>query len=190
MTTHRHESSWHVQRGRGVRVALAGFLLALFASLLMLTATARADPAESVTIHASEFFGADGDQSITVSAGGGVFGTQSSGSGFSDQFALGSETSLLQSHTTVYHGVDVYQTSAGDAHGSFTFSWQFTCVYTSDIHSVCTGPWHITDATGDYQDAKGGGSAEDQCDDEYNGPDGAYSGTRCEDTLVGTMRVP
>jgi hypothetical protein len=63
-------------------------------------------------------------------------------------------------------------------------------MYTSDIHSVCSGPWHITGGSGDYAGAKGGGTAIDECDDEYNGPEGAYSATRCSDTLTGKIQVP
>ena len=81
-------------------------------------------------------------------------------------------------------------TTGGDAQGAITFKWQFTCKYTSDIHSVCSGPWHITDGIGDYEGAAGGGTAIDECDDEYNGAGDTYSGTRCSDTLTGKIQVP
>jgi hypothetical protein len=102
---------------------------------------------------------------------------------------LGSLTSSAHRRAAEYHGVDIYTTTGGDAQGAITFKWQFTCMYSSAIHSTCSGPWHITDGTGDYKGAAGGGTAIDQCDDEYNGPGGTYSGTRCSDTLTGKIQL-
>jgi len=53
---------------------------------------------------------------------------------------------------------------------------------------VCSGPWHITSGTDDYEGAQGGGTALDLCVDEYNGTE--YTGTRCSDTLTGKIQVP
>ena len=165
-------------------------LLGLFVSVAALATGAGAASPEQVTIHATEFFAANGDQEITIEAAGGVFGAVSSGTGQSVMQTIGSVTSSSRRRAAEYHGVDVYTTTSGDAQGAITFKWQFTCMYTSDIHSVCSGPWHITDAVGDYEGAKGGGAAIDECDDEYNGTGGTYSGTRCSDTLTGKIQVP
>jgi hypothetical protein len=166
-------------------------LLGLFVSVAALATGAGAASPESVTILADEFFPADGTTpTITIAATGGVFGVGSSGYGETAQEALGSTTSNSHRRAAQYHGVDVYTTTDGDAQGAITFKWQFTCMYTSDIHSVCSGPWHITNGIGDYEGAAGGGTAIDQCDDEFNGPGGAYSGTRCSDTLTGKIQVP
>jgi hypothetical protein len=173
------------------RHGLLGFLvLGLFVSALALATAAAAAPPERVTIHATEFFSADGSNQITIEATGGVFGAGSSGPAQSYMQATGSLTSSSHRRAAEYHGVDFYTTTQGDAQGAITFKWQFTCMYTSDIHSVCSGPWHITDGIGDYVGAAGGGTAIDQCDDEYNGTGGTYSGTRCSDTLTGKIQVP
>jgi hypothetical protein len=173
---------------------LRGFLgcvvLALFVAVSALATGAGAASPQQVTIYATEFFAANGDQQITIEATGGVFGTVSSGTGQSYMQATGSLTSSSHRRAAEYHGVDVYTTTSGDAQGAITFKWQFTCMYTSDIHSVCSGPWHITDGSGDYEAAAGGGTAIDQCDDEYNGAGDTYSGTRCSDTLTGKIQVP
>ena len=160
----------------------------LSAAAFATAAFASASP-DAVTIHATEFFAADGSYQIAIEATGGVFGAASTGAGQTDMQATGSVTSSSHRRAAEYHGVDVYTTTSGDAQGAITFKWQFACMYTSDIHSVCSGPWHITDGSGDLEGAAGGGTAVDQCDDEYNGPEGAYSGTRCSDTLVGRIRV-
>jgi len=149
---------------------------------------ARAASPEQVTIYATEFFAANGDQQITLEASGGVFEAASSGTGQSYMQATGSLTSSSHRRAAEYHGVDVYTTTSGDAQGAITFKWQFTCMYTSDIHSVCSGPWHITGGTGAYVGAQGGGTALDLCTDEYNGTE--YTGTRCSDILTGKIQVP
>jgi hypothetical protein len=170
---------------------LGSVLLGLFVSVSVLATGAGATSPKYVTIHADEFFPVAGDIEIAIEATGGVFGTTgSTGHGETVQQTTGSLTSGSHRRAVEYHGVDVYTTTEGDAVGSITFKWQFTCMYTSDIHSVCSGPWHITGGTGDYEGAMGGGTAIDECDDEYNGPEGAYSGTRCSDTLTGKVQVP
>jgi hypothetical protein len=177
-------------KGR-LRGFLGCVLLGLFVSVVAMATGAGAASPEAVTILADEFFPADGTTpTITIAATGGVFGVGSSGYGETAQQALGSSTSGSHRRAVQYHGVDVYTTTDGDAQGAITFKWQFTCMYTSDIHSVCSGPWHITDGTGDYEGAAGGGTAIDQCDDEYNGAGGTYSATRCSDTLTGKIQVP
>jgi hypothetical protein len=168
------------------RGLLGCLVVALLAPVLALATSAGAAAPESVTIHADEFFPASGAATITIEAAGGLFGTSIPGTGETQQYTTGSATSLNHRSAAEYHGVDVYRT----AQGAITFKWQFTCMYTSDIHSVCSGPWHITDGSGDYEGAQGGGTAVDQCDDEYNGAGGAYSGTTCSDTLVGKIQVP
>jgi hypothetical protein len=166
-------------------------LLGLFVSVAALATGAGAASPESVTILADEFFPASGaTATITIAATGGVFGAGSNGRGETYQQTTGSLTSSSHRRAVEYHGVDVYTTTGGDAQGAITFKWQFTCKYTSDIHSVCSGPWHITDGIGDYEGAAGGGTAIDECDDEYNGTGGTYSGTRCSDTLTGKIQVP
>jgi hypothetical protein len=165
-------------------------LLGLFVSVAALATGAGAASPEQVTIYATEFFPANGDPQITIEATGGVFGAGSSGTGQSYMQTTGSLTSGSHRRAAEYHGVDVYTTTGGDAQGAITFKWQFTCMYTSDIHSVCSGPWHITDGIGAYEGAAGGGTAIDECDDEFNGTGGAYSGTRCSDTLTGKIQVP
>lgn len=169
---------------------LGCLVLGLFVSVSALATGAGAASPESVTIHATEFFAANGDQKITIEATGGVFGAVSSGTGQSYMQTTGSLTSSSHRRAAEYHGVDVYTTTDGDAQGAITFKWQFTCMYTSDIHSVCSGPWHITDGIGDYEGAAGGGTAIDECDDEYNGTGGTSSGTRGSDTLTGKIQVP
>jgi hypothetical protein len=170
---------------------LGCLVLGLFVSVSALATGAGAASPESVTILANEFFPADGTTpTITIAASGGVFGAGSTGTGATEQQTLGSLTSSGHRRAAQYHGVDVYTTTSGDATGAITFKWQFTCMYTSDIHSVCSGPWHITDGSGDYAGAQGGGTAIDECDDEYNGPGDTYSGTRCSDTLTGKIQVP
>ena len=172
---------------------VGGLLFGVVLSFAVLTAGAAAASPESVTILADEFFPASGTPTITITASGGVFGAASKGTGASEQQTLGSLTSGSHRTAAEYHGVDVYTTyneQTGDALGAITFKWQFTCMYTSDIHSVCSGPWHITDGTGAYKGAEGGGTAIDQCDDEYNGTGGSYSGTRCSDTLTGKIQLP
>jgi hypothetical protein len=165
-------------------------LLGLLVSVAALATGAGAASPESVTILADEFFPASGaPATITITAAGGVFGTSSTGQGETAMEATGSVNSSGHRRAAEYHGVDIYTTTSGDAHGAITFKWQFTCMYTSDIHSVCSGPWHITDGTGDYEGAAGGGTAIDQCDDEYNGAGGTYSATRCSDTLTGKIQV-
>jgi hypothetical protein len=173
-----------------VKRLLGCVFITLMLSLSVFAGGALAASPQPVTIYAAEFFPASGDAQITIQAQGGVFGASSSGQGTSLQETLGSDTSLAHRAAVEYHGVDAYTTSAGDALGTLTFKWQFTCIYTSDIHSVCSGPWHITAGSGDYQGAMGGGTAVDQCDDEYNGADGDYSGTRCTDTLNGKIQMP
>jgi hypothetical protein len=84
----------------------------------------------------------------------------------------------------VIHGVDVY--TFGDS--AITFKWQFRCVYSSDIDAVCSGPWHITSGTGDYEGAQGGGTAIDLCQDQYAGD--TYIATTCKDTLTGKIQSP
>src|SRR5436190_16654554 len=170
---------------------LLGFQLFGFCvSALPLATAAAARSPERVTIHATEFFAADGSNQITIEATGGVFGVVSSGTAQSYMHTTGSLTSGSHRRAAEYHGVDVYTTTHGDAQGAITFKWQFTCMYTSDIHSVCSGPWHITDGSGDYEGAADGGAAIDECDDEYNGTGGTYSGTRCSDTLTGKIQLP
>jgi hypothetical protein len=173
---------------RGRLQGLIGCLVVGLVSVLVLATGAGAASPESVTILADEFFPASGTPTIFIAASGGVFGEGSTGTGATEMQALGSPTSGSHRRAVVYHGVDVYTTTAGDALGAITFKWQFTCMYTSDIHSVCSGPWQITDGTGDYQGAQGGGTAIDQCDDEYS--DTEYTGTRCSDTLTGKIQVP
>jgi hypothetical protein len=167
---------------------LLGCLALGLVSVSVLATGAGAASPESVTILADEFFPASGAPTITIAASGGVFGAGSTGTGATEQQTLGSLTSGSHRRAVEYHGVDVYTTTAGDAQGAITFKWQFTCKYTSDIHSVCSGPWHITDGTGDYEGAQGGGTAIDECDDEYSGDE--YTGTRCSDTLTGKIQVP
>ena len=170
---------------------LRGFLgclvLGLFVTVSGLATGAGAASPEHVTISATEFFAANGDQQITIEARGGVFGAVSSGTGQSDMQATGSLTSSSHRRAAEYHGVDVYTTTSGDAQGAITFKWQFTCMYTSDIDSVCSGPWHITGGTGAYEGARGGGTAVDLCVDEFNGTE--YAGTSCSDTLNGKIQV-
>ena len=67
--------------------------------------------------------------------------------------------------------MDVYTFGAG----AITFKWQFNCMYTTETDSVCSGPWHITCGTGDFEGAQGGGTAIDLCVDHYDGPNGAYT---------------
>jgi hypothetical protein len=174
-------------KGRFHRL-LGSLALGLFLSFSALTGGAGAASPEQVTIYAAEFFAANGDQQITIVATDGVFGAVSSGTGQSYMQAAGSLTSSSHRRAAEYHGVDVYTTTGGDAQGAITFKWQFTCMYTSDIDSVCSGPWHITGGTGAYVGAQGGGTALDLCVDEYNGTE--YTGTRCSDTLTGKIQVP
>jgi hypothetical protein len=169
---------------------LGCLVLGLFVSVSALATGAGAASPEQVTISATEFFPASGDPQITIEASGGVFEASSSGTGQSDMQTAGSLTSSSHRRAAEYHGVDIYTTTSGDAQGAITFKWQFTCMYTSGIHSVCSGPWHITDGIGDYAGAQGGGTAIDECDDEYNGAGDTYSGTRCSDTLTGKIQVP
>ena len=174
-------------RGR-LHGLLGCVLLGLFVSVAALATGAGAASPESVTILADEFFAANGDQQITIEATDGVFGAGSSGKGQSVMQATGSLTSSSHRRAAEYHGVDVYTTTSGDAQGAITFKWQFTCMYTSDIDSVCSGPWHITGGTAAYEGAQGGGTAVDLCVDEYNGTE--YTGTSCSDTLTGKIQVP
>jgi hypothetical protein len=125
---------------------------------------------------------------ITISATGGVFGTGSSGTGQSYMQATGSLTSSSHRRAAEYHGVDVYTTTSGDAQGAITFKWQFTCMYSTAVDSVCSGPWHITGGSGAYEGAQGGGTAVDQCVDDYSGTE--YIDTRCSDILTGKIQVP
>ena len=167
---------------------LACLVLGLFVSVSAPATGAGAASPEQVTISATEFFPANGDPQITIEARGGVFGAVSSGTGQSYMQTTGSLTSSSHRRAAEYHGVDVYTTTSGDALGAITFKWQFTCMYTSDVDSVCSGPWHITGGTGAYEGAHGGGTALDLCVDEYNGTE--YTGTRCSDTLNGKIQVP
>jgi hypothetical protein len=137
-----------------------------------------------VTIHADELFPASGTPTIVIQAQGGIFGEDViSGVGQTEQVLLGSETSNLHRVAAQYHGVDVYTT----ADGSITFKWQFTCMYTSDVDSLCQGPWHITGADGAYTGSQGGGTAIDECVDHYTGD--TYTSTTCSDTLTGKIQA-
>ena len=60
---------------------LGCLVLGLFVSVSALATGAGAASPEQVTIHATEFFAANGDQKITIEATGGVFGAVSSGTG-------------------------------------------------------------------------------------------------------------
>jgi hypothetical protein len=169
--------------------ALGCLVLGLFVSVSVLATGAGATSPEAVTILADEFFPAGGTPTITIAATGGVFGVVgSSGTGTTEQRTLGSLTSGSHRRAVQFHGVDVYTTTSGDATRAITFKWQFTCMYTSDVDSVCSGPWHITAGSGDYEGARGGGTAIDECVDEFSGAE--YIGTRCSDTLTGKIQVP
>jgi hypothetical protein len=170
---------------RGTFQGLLGCLaLGLCVSALVLATGAAAGTPEAVTITADEFFPASGTPTISIHASGGMFGAGINGSGVTEQVVLGSETAYFRRRAVQYHGVDVYTTAAG----AITFKWQFNCMFTSFTDSTCTGPWHITDATGAYTGAQGGGTAVDLCVDEYAGD--TYTGTACDDTLTGKVQVP
>ena len=169
---------------RGKLLGLAGCLLV---SIAVLASGALAATPEPVTITADEFFGASGDTVINLEATGGIFGTGITvGTGESFQETKGSVNSGSHRTPLVIHGVDVYTFGAS----AITFNWQFRCVYSSDTDAVCSGPWHITSGTGDYEGAQGGGTAIDLCVDHYDGTDGAFSSTTCSDTLTGKIQAP
>ena len=169
---------------RRIHGLLGCLVLGLFVSVSVLATSAGAGTPEAVTITADEFFPASGTPTISIHASGGMFGVGISGTGATEEVILGSETAYFQRRALQIHGVDVYTTAAG----AITFKWQFNCMYTSPTDSTCAGPWHITDATGAYSGAQGGGTAIDLCVDEYAGD--TYTGTRCSDTLTGKVQVP
>ena len=177
-------------RGR-LHPLLGCLVVGLFVSVLALASGAGAASPEQVTIKADETFFAVGDPLITISASGGVFGNSSTGTATSvnNTQGSGSTTSSLHRRAIVYHGVDVYTTTDGDAKGAITFKWQFTCKYTSDTDNTCSGPWHITSGTGAYKGAQGGGTAVDLCVDNYDAG-GAYLSSHCNDILTGKIQVP
>ena len=166
---------------------LGCLVLSLFVSVSALATGAGATSGEQVTIYAIESFPVSGMQQITIEASYGVFGALSGGTGVSYMQASGSLTSFDHRNAAEYHGADVYTTRKG-ARGTLTFTWSFTCKYSSDIDSTCQGPWHITGGTGAYEGAQGGGTALDVCVDEYKGTQ--YTATNCSDTLTGTIQVP
>ena len=168
------------------RGRLLGIAACLLVSIAALASSGLAATPEPVTITADEFFGLS-TTVINLEATGGIFGTGITvGTGESFQETKGSLTSTGHRLPLVIHGVDVYTFGAS----AITFNWQFRCVYSSDTDAVCSGPWHITSGTGDYEGAQGGGTAVDLCVDHYDGPDGAYSSTTCSDTLTGKIQAP
>jgi len=167
---------------RSLHGVVACLVLGLALTAVFVTSAGAASP-EAVTITAAELFPANGTPTISIQASGGIFGAGISGTGATEQVIVGSGSAYLHRRAVQYHGVDVYTT----ADGSITFNWQFNCKYTSTTDSTCSGPWHITDATGDYAGAQGGGTAIDLCVDHYTGD--TYTHTTCDDTLTGKVQA-
>ena len=141
--------------------------LALGATALLLPAAA-ATPPQDVTISIDETFyappavpGVTGD----ITASGGVFGTQASGTLASVAFkpvGLPGQgvTYPFRDHLFVYNATDRY-TFAG---GTFLISFEASCNLTSidfetwDTVAACAGNWQVNGGTGSYSRLKGTGT--------------------------------
>jgi hypothetical protein len=133
--------------------------IAAFASAPLAGAT----PPEAVTITIDETFYASapfvtGD----ITAGGGVFGTETTGTLASVSFnPVGWAVKFpLHDHLFVYTATDEYTFSGG----TFRINFEASCTLTSidfdtgDTVGACSGNWRVNGGTGDYIRLKGTGT--------------------------------
>jgi hypothetical protein len=124
---------------------------------------ARATPPQGVTITFDETFHATapfvtGD----ITAGGGVFGEETTGTMASVSFKpVGWAVRFpLHDHLFVYTATDEYTFSGG----TFLITFQASCTLTSidfetgDTVGACSGNWRVNGGTGDYSRLKGTGT--------------------------------
>jgi hypothetical protein len=138
------------------------FAVAAIAALAPLP-LARATPPQGVTITFDENFHATapfvtGD----ITAGGGVFGEETTGTMASVSFKpVGWAVRFpLHDHLFVYTATDEYAFSGG----AFLITFQASCTLTSidfetgDTVGACSGNWRVNGGTGDYSRLKGTGT--------------------------------
>jgi hypothetical protein len=165
------------------------FLLAV-ASIAALASVplAGATAPEGVTITIGETFHASapfvtGD----ITAGGGVFGNETTGTLASVAFKpVGWAVRLpLHDHLFVYTATDEYTFSGG----TFRITFEASCTLTSidfetgDTVGACSGNWRVNGGTGDYSRLKGTGTFTETQNLNYAGV-----GTGSI-TLLGTMHT-
>lgn len=149
---------------------------------------AGATPPEGVTITIDEVFHASapfvtGD----ITAGGGVFGTETTGTLASVSFKpVGWAVKLpLRDHLFVYTATDEYTFTGG----TFRINFEASCTLTSidfdtgDTVGACSGNWRVNGGTGDYIRLKGTGTFTEIQNLNFQGV-----GTGSI-TLVGTMHT-
>jgi hypothetical protein len=169
---------------RRLLLLLAVASIAAFASVPLAGAT----PPEGVTITIDEIFHANapfvtGD----ITAGGGVFGEETTGALASVAFKpVGWAVKLpLHDHLFVYRATDEYTFSGG----TFLIDFEASCTLTSidfetgDTVAACSGNWRVNGGTGDYSRLKGTGTFTEAQNLNYVGV-----GTGSI-TLLGTMHT-
>ena len=144
---------------RSLLLLFAVASVAAFASVEL----AEATPPEGVTITIDETFHATAPfVTGAITAGGGVFGGETTGTLASVGFKpVGWAVKLpLRDHLFVYKATDEYTFSGG----TFLINFEASCTLTSidfetgDTVGACAGNWRVNGGTGDYSRLKGTGT--------------------------------